>query len=88
MLDIVIRNANRLSRLTEDILDVTKIESHTLRLKKEWFDLKDVILNIVQEFRAQTNNTNPANIGRKILYKSLKGSGKKRSTFIELINIG
>ncbi|MGA9845900.1 MAG: ATP-binding protein [Nitrososphaeraceae archaeon] len=83
MLDIVIRNANRLSRLTEDILDVTKIESHTLRLKKEWFDLKDVILNIVQEFRAQTNNTNPANIGRKILYESLKGNGKKRSTFIE-----
>ncbi len=31
ILDVVIRNARRLQRLTEDILDVTRIESHTTR---------------------------------------------------------
>ncbi len=33
-LDIIIRNAKRLKRLTEDILDVTRIESQSLDLKK------------------------------------------------------
>jgi signal transduction histidine kinase len=35
ILDVVIRNAKRLHRLTEDILDVTRIESHTLELRKK-----------------------------------------------------
>ena len=39
MLDVTIRNAKRLQHLTEDILDVTKIESHSLNLKKEQFNL-------------------------------------------------
>jgi K+-sensing histidine kinase KdpD len=30
MLEVVIRNANRLQRLTEDILDVTRIDSQNL----------------------------------------------------------
>jgi two-component system, OmpR family, sensor histidine kinase VicK len=34
ILDAIIRNAKRLQRLTEDILDVTRIESHSLKLKK------------------------------------------------------
>ena len=46
-LDIIIRNANRLRRLTEDILDVQKIESRTLKLNKERFDLNDLILSVV-----------------------------------------
>jgi two-component system, OmpR family, sensor histidine kinase VicK len=47
------RNAVRLQRLTNDILDVTRIESQTLKLKKERFDLNDIILNIVQDYRNQ-----------------------------------
>ena len=34
LLDVIIRNAKRLLRLTEAILDVTKIESQSLTLKK------------------------------------------------------
>jgi signal transduction histidine kinase len=34
-LEIIIRNASRLQRLTEDILDVTKIESQALKLRLE-----------------------------------------------------
>ena len=33
--DVIVRNAKRLQRLTEEILDVTKIESQSLRLKKK-----------------------------------------------------
>ena len=43
LLDTITRNAKRLQRLTDDILDVTKIESHSLKLKKEIFNLNDVI---------------------------------------------
>ena len=38
-MDVIIRNAKRLHRLTEDILDVTKIESQSLRFKNEKLNL-------------------------------------------------
>ncbi len=41
MLDIISRNAKRLQRLTEDILDITRIESKSLQLKKEQFNLNE-----------------------------------------------
>jgi signal transduction histidine kinase len=47
--EVIIRNAKRLQRLTEDILDVTKIESRSLKMSKEEFNLKDVILNCIND---------------------------------------
>jgi len=52
-LDIIIRNAIRLQRLTEDILDVQKIESHTLQLKKTRVDLNALISDLVADCRKQ-----------------------------------
>jgi signal transduction histidine kinase len=49
--DALYRNANRLQRLTNDILDVTRIESQTLKLKKEKFNLNELISNIVEDFK-------------------------------------
>jgi two-component system, OmpR family, sensor histidine kinase VicK len=49
LLDLTIRNAKRLQRLTEDILDVTKIESQSLYLKEEQFSLNDVIANAIND---------------------------------------
>src|SRR5690348_1372388 len=49
LVDITIRNAKRLQRLTEDILDVAKIESESLNLKKEFFNLNDVIINTIDD---------------------------------------
>ena len=49
LLDIVIRNAKRLNRLSDEILDVTKLESQTLELKKEQLNLNDVILNAMDD---------------------------------------
>jgi signal transduction histidine kinase len=56
LLDAVIRNAKRLKRLAEDILDVTKIESHSLILHKERFNLNEVISNTIQDIRDQISN--------------------------------
>jgi signal transduction histidine kinase len=51
-LDVIIRNAKRLQRLTEDILDISRIESKSLELKKESFNLSEMILNAI----ADSNN--------------------------------
>src|SRR3712207_5202391 len=58
MSEIILRNANRLHQLTEDILDVTRIESNTLKLRKERLNLNDVILNVVQDCRRQIASSN------------------------------
>ena len=49
LLDVIIRNAARLHRLTEAVLDVTRIESRTLKLDKEIFDVNDVIINAIDD---------------------------------------
>ena len=45
------RNAKRLHRLAENILDVTKIESQSLHLKKERFSLNDIIQSVLTEYQ-------------------------------------
>jgi signal transduction histidine kinase len=52
------RNAVRLQRLTNDILDVTRIESHTLNLNREMFDLNILISHIIEDYRNQIHNAN------------------------------
>jgi two-component system, OmpR family, sensor histidine kinase VicK len=49
LLSIINRNAKRLNRLSDDILDATKIESKSLELKKERFDLNDIIINAMDD---------------------------------------
>ena len=53
LLDVVIRNAKRLHRLTEDILDVARIESESLILRKSRFNLKELILNTITDYKSQ-----------------------------------
>src|SRR5215472_5100162 len=53
LLEIIIRNAKRLKRLTDDMLDVSKIESQLLRLNKEKVDLNEIISNVVKDYRNQ-----------------------------------
>jgi len=48
-LDTINRNAKRLNRLSDDILDATKIESKSLGLKKERFNLNDIIINAIDD---------------------------------------
>jgi two-component system, OmpR family, sensor histidine kinase VicK len=51
-IDGMYRNAFRIQKLTKDILDVTRIESDTLRLNKVKFDLKEVIQNAIEDTRS------------------------------------
>jgi signal transduction histidine kinase len=49
LLDAIARNAKRLQRLTDDILDITQIESHSLTVVKEQFNLNDIIMNTIED---------------------------------------
>jgi two-component system, OmpR family, sensor histidine kinase VicK len=53
LLNVIIRNAKRLQRLAEDILDVTRIEGQTLKLNKELFNLNDIIVQSIQDRKNQ-----------------------------------
>ncbi|MGB8133234.1 MAG: HAMP domain-containing sensor histidine kinase [Nitrososphaeraceae archaeon] len=50
------RNAKRLQHLTEDILDVTRIESNTLILHKEEVDVCEKISNVIDDIKDQIND--------------------------------
>jgi K+-sensing histidine kinase KdpD len=70
-LQVISRNAKRRHRLTEDILDVTKIESQSLNLYKEQFNLKNIVINAIDDIMtnkvsssSKTNN----NHAIKVLY--------------------
>ena len=58
MLEVVIRNANRLQRLSEDILDVTRIESQNLNLKLERLDLDEIISSAINDAKRSHENKN------------------------------
>ena len=60
-MDVIIRNAKRLQRLAENILDVTKIESQSLKLNKERFNLNDVITNTIDDIILNTVFKNKKN---------------------------
>ncbi|MGB8777773.1 MAG: HAMP domain-containing sensor histidine kinase [Nitrososphaeraceae archaeon] len=47
LLDVIKRNAQRLQRLTEDILDVSRIESQTLKMHKEKVNIGDRLLYVI-----------------------------------------
>ena len=56
-LDAIQRNAVRLKLLSNNLLDMTRIQSKTLVITKEVFDLTHVISSIVEDFRNQIKNT-------------------------------
>jgi two-component system, OmpR family, sensor histidine kinase VicK len=53
LLDTILRNGKRLQRLTEDILDISRIESKSLDLKKESFNLSELILSAIVDSNNQ-----------------------------------
>lgn len=50
LLNMIRRNAKRLQRVTENVLDVTRIESGSFGLKKELFDLNEVIMAVLAAY--------------------------------------
>ena len=51
LLNVINRNAKKLIQLSNDILDVTKIETKKLILNKELFNLNELILETIQATR-------------------------------------
>ena len=49
ILDVIIRNSNRVMKLAEDILNVARIESGSFSLKKEKFDISEMIAGIMKD---------------------------------------
>src|SRR5260370_11778405 len=67
---IIFRNAMRLQTLCNNLLDVNRIERQTLKLKKEKFDLTELISYVIQDFKSSIENSfyNAKNI--KLLFES------------------
>jgi signal transduction histidine kinase len=67
ILDVIIRNSKRLMKLAEDILNVARIESGSFSLKKEKFNLNEMIKEILKDYekRIVENNKNI-----KLFYKT------------------
>ena len=53
ILNTLVRNSKRLHQLTEDILDVTRIEGHTFRLNRSPYDINDILKTFVEDNIAQ-----------------------------------
>jgi signal transduction histidine kinase/CheY-like chemotaxis protein len=53
LLNVIIRNAKRLRKLTENILDVTKIESQSLTVNKQHCRLNEIIMNVLADHKKE-----------------------------------
>ena len=73
ILDTIIRNAKRVQNLSEDLLDVARIESNSLSLKKEKFNLNQLIVNTVTDSRnyiaSENMSSNNNNINIEPIFK-------------------
>lgn len=50
-IEMMIRNVTRLERLSANILDASRIESNTLKLNKEVFDLNQKVLQVIDDVK-------------------------------------
>jgi two-component system, OmpR family, sensor histidine kinase VicK len=60
LIEIILRNAKRLQTLTENILDLTRIESQTFRLEKERFNIYELLSDVIKDLteRIKSDNKN------------------------------
>jgi two-component system, OmpR family, sensor histidine kinase VicK len=80
-IEAIHRNAKRLQRLANDILDVSRIESQTLNLDREVISLDDLLFRIVDDYKGHIRNDN-RNISSKksalqLSYNTTKDSSSK-----------
>ena len=68
LLNVIIRNAKRLHKLTENILDATKIENQSLKVNKQYFRLNDIITNVLADHKKEEKSNKQRQI--KFAYSS------------------
>jgi signal transduction histidine kinase/CheY-like chemotaxis protein len=84
MAEVIYRNALKLQHLAQDILDVTKIESQTLNLNKEKFDLNNLIINSIADFENSTKHkSEDLQSHIKIVYKPNEQNKSYQSFIVE-----
>ncbi|MDR4511946.1 MAG: ATP-binding protein [Nitrososphaeraceae archaeon] len=54
LLRIIVSNAKKLQFLTDNLLDVTRIDSHLLTLNLEEFDIVETVKHIIEDLKDQT----------------------------------
>ena len=57
-IEIIIKNSKRLQKLSEEILDVARIESRSLDLCLERFDLLGLMTTLISDYSNQANRNN------------------------------
>ena len=62
LLNVIIRNAKKLRQLTENILDITKIENNSMELNKEEFILSRTVLDSFTDFSNQISKEQKENV--------------------------
>jgi len=72
-IEAIFRNALRLKRLCNNLLDITRVESQTLRLEKVQFDLNELISSVIKDFRNQCDYG--GNVGTQNVKVSFNPSG-------------
>jgi signal transduction histidine kinase len=55
-LDIIDRNTKRLKKISEDILEVSKIENNLLILNKEDFEIKEMLLQMISDYKREAES--------------------------------
>src|ERR671918_647752 len=58
LIEIIQRNAKRLQTLTENILDLTRIESQTFQLEKERFNIYELLSDVIKDFTERIKSDN------------------------------
>ena len=66
MISAIERNAIRLQSLTNNILDVSRIESQTLKLNKEKFNINEKIRNVIKDIKSKENEIEIAFVEPKV----------------------
>jgi signal transduction histidine kinase len=56
LLDVIIRNAKKLHKLTDDVLDIAKIETNSLTISREIFNLKELLQDLINDCKSQQKN--------------------------------
>jgi two-component system, OmpR family, sensor histidine kinase VicK len=72
IIDVIIKSANRLQLLTEDLLNVATIESQSLKLRKERVDINELVRSSLQGIARQIDNSN--NMKVRLVYYLAQGS--------------
>jgi two-component system sensor histidine kinase VicK len=80
LLGVVIRNAKRLQRLADSILDVTRIESKSFKLNKEKININDVLVDVIEDYRDQIEESDNQ---KKLAYEPIVYENNKEVIIIE-----